>query len=560
LHDNSFHLQTLVSNSTNRSGSYKHLEGDVLAEAYQILNPSSSSCGGRRGIYFSCDGDFPVGALHGARAPQNLPRAFKDTEIQHEDFLESADAMRERCQLRIFHLNVRGLRSDDRLQELLLELALLDLQDGWDVVMLNETWRGEACEFIEIDGGHVFFGAGYVKCERGVAIILHKRWKSRVLRTTVVSERLAFIDMAGGGIRVRFVSAYFPHSGYTDMHVQELYTALTEIRKEAKTLKLKFILAGDFNAEVGSRSDHDDFRVLGPHGLNLENCRGQWLKQWATLEDLVFANTFFSKPPAGRITHVGPSGRARQIDYILVDRRLWPQVRDSGSVPHLSMGSDHTCVHLRIDVKCIAHKSSSTRRRMPHASWKHVDETKFRRELSTTLPLKAVSGNIDDQLEQIENSIVQAARLASSSSCPGGSEQDPQIRRMIEHRRSLPPASNATERTQLSKAIQRAIRKARRKQTTSAIDRILKNFRGIKHIKDIKSLSRKKFITHMTNTSGAAVADRQEIANVFADFYEDLYASKVEVAPDIPQNQHDGRHDEEIPFFRRKKCDMQFVN
>ena len=154
----------------------------------------------------------------------------------------------------------------------------------------------------------------------------------------MVNERLAFLDISNRGIWARIVSAYFPHSGYSDAHIQSMYTALSAIHKEALSHKYHFILAGDFNAEVGSRLDSDSSRVVGPCGLHSENSRGQWLKQWATLENLVITNTFFSKPMQSRMTHVGPSGHQRQIDFILVDRPCWRKVRDSGSVEDIDMG------------------------------------------------------------------------------------------------------------------------------------------------------------------------------------------------------------------------------
>ena len=104
------------------------------------------------------------------------------------------------------------------------------------------------------------------------------------MKTGVVNERLVFLDISGGGMRVRIASAYFPHSGYADAHIQALYTTLTEIHKDAAANKFQFILAADFNAEVGSRMDTDSSKVIGPNGFNSENQRGQWLKQWAAGE------------------------------------------------------------------------------------------------------------------------------------------------------------------------------------------------------------------------------------------------------------------------------------
>ena len=56
------------------------------------------------------------------------------------------------------------------------------------------------------------------------------------------------------------------------------------------------------------------------------------------------------------------------------------------------------------------------------------------------------------------------------------------------------------------------------------IDKILRDFRGLKDIAGIKAPRRKKGIDEMTDSEGNTVADKQGIADVFADFYEKLYS------------------------------------
>ena len=44
------------------------------------------------------------------------------------------------------------------------------------------------------------------------------------------------------------------------------------------------------------------------------------------------------------MAHQGTSNKLRQIDYVLVDRRVWAGVCDSGSVQELDIGIDHQAV------------------------------------------------------------------------------------------------------------------------------------------------------------------------------------------------------------------------
>ena len=76
-----------------------------------------------------------------------------------------------KTELKIWQKNTRGLKDDDRMVELLTELSTLPR----DFVSLNETWRGSEREYFEVDGCHVFCGAGGEDGARGVAILVNKR-------------------------------------------------------------------------------------------------------------------------------------------------------------------------------------------------------------------------------------------------------------------------------------------------------------------------------------------------------------------------------------------------
>ena len=101
---------------------------------------------------------------------------------------------------------------------------------------------------------------------------------------------------------------------------------------------------------MGSRLEKDDHNIIGVNGMNNENARGQWQKQWATKERLTIANTFFSKPVDKKTTHTGTSGRPMQIDFVLVDSRLRLLVNNVGSVDKPDVGSDHKAVQLQATI------------------------------------------------------------------------------------------------------------------------------------------------------------------------------------------------------------------
>ena len=80
----------------------------------------------------------------------------------------------------------------------------------------------------------------------------------------------------------------------------------------------------------------------------------------------------------------------------------------------------------------------------------------------------------------------------------------------------------------MSKQIQKLMRREIRKRKTNEILQKLESFSDIKSIPHIKTGRRKKLITQIKNKDGDCITSRQVIADVFAEFYETLYASQAE--------------------------------
>ena len=59
-----------------------------------------------------------------------------------------------------------------------------------------------------------------------------------------VNERISYIKIVKGKIKLKIVAVYFPHSGYADDTVQTVYDTLGEIVAEAKARKEHIIIAG----------------------------------------------------------------------------------------------------------------------------------------------------------------------------------------------------------------------------------------------------------------------------------------------------------------------------
>ena len=86
--------------------------------------------------------------------------------------------------------------------------------------------------------------------------------------------------------------------------------------------------------------------------------------------------------------------------------------------------------------------------------------------------------------------------------------------------------SDRHERKSISKSISRQVRKRRRDAQTSKIQKIISDFKGFKQIAEIKGGCKKHGIPEMRGKDGKIHRDRQAIADVFSDFYAELYATK----------------------------------
>eukprot|EP00973_Karenia_brevis_P081954 11362305-Karenia_brevis.AAC.1 len=85
-------------------------------------------------------------------------------------------------------------------------------------------------------------------------------------------------------------------------------------------------------------------RCIGRHGYWRHNARGDLMKHWVVIHGMVITNTFFEKSAQHTTTYVSPDKVHKQLDYIVVSKRLWPYVRDAQSTNLIDLGSDHKAV------------------------------------------------------------------------------------------------------------------------------------------------------------------------------------------------------------------------
>ncbi|PIK53623.1 endonuclease-reverse transcriptase [Apostichopus japonicus] len=114
------------------------------------------------------------------------------------------------------------------------------------------------------------------------------------------------------------IAVYAPTSVAADDVISAFYHQLDRwIHDNLKTNE-KLIVAGDFNAKLGT--ERINVSVLGPYGYGERNERGDRLIDFCTSNNLTAAHTWFRKRPSRKVTWTSRANNARNaIDHILID-------------------------------------------------------------------------------------------------------------------------------------------------------------------------------------------------------------------------------------------------
>lgn len=122
--------------------------------------------------------------------------------------------------------------------------------------------------------------------------------------------------------RIRLLSVYLPHAGYTWKEFEDIFNEITALAMEAQDRGIHLIIAGDFNLCIQTRDRGRTMRELC-HQFRLNSSEEGQSSQTSW--------TFRSR--------LGP---LRTIDYILYSEGLNLLGGDASS--EIDLGSDHRCV------------------------------------------------------------------------------------------------------------------------------------------------------------------------------------------------------------------------
>ena len=151
-------------------------------------------------------------------------------------------------------------------------------QRKWDAVPLRETWRQNkkksGNQYVAING---YFRAGGFAHKNGVAILLNRRWRRKLIQTKYVSEPVITTTIKCDRRMIELTSVYFPHSGYADMHIEKMDKNIETHCDNKKNL---------VSSRATSTLNSDLVKILNCDHVEENPTNGVWMKQWLMNSEL----------------------------------------------------------------------------------------------------------------------------------------------------------------------------------------------------------------------------------------------------------------------------------
>ena len=411
-----------------------------------------------------------------------------------------------------------------------MEMLFQELGDTrWDVLAFSETWREAAEEIWESEHGHTWYGSGGTKQTRGVGFLLHRRWKH--LRFKPLTERACVLDIEMPARTLRIINTYMPHSDYSDLEVDAVYAMLEIELEQARRRRYLCTCVGDFNAEVGPRCERDDPLIIGENPMPKRNDRGDWLVKWCTAHDLSILNTYAGDDAASSWTYCNAEC-FKQLDYALFDKAGFDSVVKCYVMQDVDIGSDHRPVFMSLRAR--ASRKRKSRRRSARAD---LDPKKYKLVIEEKLSnLPSDYDCTATRAESIEHAMTEAAKEATpkaeNTDQNATSALDDEIQALIQQRRAIRDEvglcrqERKLQRTEISKRLKKLIRRKLDERREHRISKVLADFKGLKELANMSKPQKKTQIAAIKDGQGCVKHDRAEIAEVFAEFYETLYACR----------------------------------
>ena len=172
-----------------------------------------------------------------------------------------------------------------------------------------------------------------------------KSWGSRIVKAS-----LGVKNKDTKTKRMHIISCYAPTFAASraekDAFFDQLQEALNEIPSDET-----YIVLGDFNARLGSRTNSEDSKSRGPHGIGELNCAGKELLDFLSLNEATACNTWFKKKDIHKHTWQHPKSKKWHcIDYAITRSKDRRRCLDASVKRGAECNTDHQLLRIKMSM------------------------------------------------------------------------------------------------------------------------------------------------------------------------------------------------------------------
>lgn len=439
--------------------------------------------------------------------------------------------VRTGCQIRlnIATYNVRTMSTEDRLEEILVELEKVKC----DILGISEI-RRKGIDCIKLNSGQTLFYSG--KEDRGiggVGILISKNYSKQITKFKAISDRVLFIIIQiNQKTSIKVIQAYAPTSTHEDEEVESFYEDIEKSIEDDKDKAKYTLILGDFNAKIGENKNANE-EYIGKFGLGIRNARGDMLINFQEQHKLYNMNSFFKKKLKRRWTWTSPNGQSKnEIDYILSSNK---HIVQDVSVLNVLTGSDHRMVRAKV---VICEKLERCRKIMKRQIKLNIDPQKLQentQKYQTSLEeeLNKASITNEDNIDKTYKNITKAMKEASTKNGKREKRSHKKLSKqtieLLAKRRTLinEGKRGTIEYVEINKLVRRRAKEDIRMHTQQIIENVIEENKGPKIWKNKLRMGHKEIIA-LKNEEGRVITDRDELLKTAEKYYEKLYETKVE--------------------------------
>ena len=364
----------------------------------------------------------------------------------------------------------------------------------------------------------------------GVGFITNRQIANRVIEVQVYSHRIATLKLdIGRKAPLLIIQIYAPHKDYGIEEIEKFYS---EVETHLDQPAYQKIVIGDFNTQLGPKSDYQKYLGKFTSGIWDQNGSGDLLADFADANKLFVTNTFFQKPPNKRWTFesTNTNKSRHEIDFGLCTDRLI--VTNVEFLSRLDIGSDHRPVRFTLNI--------AIKKQRPQM-------TKSSRNLNVDILQRSIaekdwmtSGSLTTKLDKIQQQLTTCIKAASMKKLqrPRFSEETNQL---LLKRKLINRHANPVKFVELSKLIRKQIREDHKKFRT---ERLMKTVEDRRSLKKCKQELRQQTATlsALKAEDGKRLTKRSDMEHRVQEFYTSLFTSKT-----VVPLEKDYREEEDTP-------------